>query len=571
MSKKLAVVISGAVSLGSFEAGVIYEVLEAIARHNESLSENSENDENRIEIDVITGASAGGMTACILAQNLLYDDGSLREPYKNSLYKAWVEKVDIVPLLKVAKEDQHISLLNKGVVERIAAELLQDKEEPKRTKHPAASSEIQIGVAMSNLNGFNYQVKTSGNKTFAYTRFKDQFVCSVRREENGDAVLKEKKLEDDTWEDFTDIKWSDLREAGISSGAFPLAFPMKSIFRVGSGKFSNRDSKKKNDDNPDSVHKGNYLYTDGGVFENEPVGMARALVDQAQEKEDNVTRYYLLVKPGERKASEDPFLNQEQNLLTTAIALFGAIFQQAQFQDWIMKEIDSPLLTITSKDSELIGDVFSAFSGFLEEKFRAYDYNIGRERAREQLKEAHRRRLLSFDPNEQGKMPPIEWKVAKEKSVIGGETLTQWEDVKSKLGELAKEIRVDAKDKDKVIVDDQGDQWKKGKRSQLKELQRLMHEVKPETRKEICEQLKERLGYLVDFINDEYLTKADEANSLGIDEFWNNLNQRLRGGSGDNKFNIKKLARQEFGQQFTKDILVGVLDFWLKNNILNPP
>ncbi|MFN9672094.1 MAG: hypothetical protein ACK552_05795 [Microcystis sp.] len=37
MSKKLAVVISGAVSLGSFEAGVIYEVLEAIARHNESV------------------------------------------------------------------------------------------------------------------------------------------------------------------------------------------------------------------------------------------------------------------------------------------------------------------------------------------------------------------------------------------------------------------------------------------------------------------------------------------------------------------------------------------------------
>jgi predicted acylesterase/phospholipase RssA len=565
MSKKLAVVISGAVSLGSFEAGVIYEVLEAIARHNESLSENSENDENRIEIDVITGASAGGMTACILAQNLLYDDGSLREPYKNSLYKAWVEKVDIVPLLKVAKEDQHISLLNKGVVERIAAELLQDKEEPERTKHPAASSEIQIGVAMSNLNGFNYQVKTSGNKTFAYTRFKDQFVCSVRREENGDAVLKEKKLEDDTWEDFTDIKWSDLREAGISSGAFPLAFPMKSIFRVGSGKFSNRDSKKKNDDNPDSVHKGNYLYTDGGVFENEPVGMARALVDHNKDEKDNVTRYYLLVKPGERKPSEDTFLNQKENLLTTAIALFGAIFQQAQFQDWIMERIDSPLLTITSKDSELIGDVFSAFSGFLEEKFRAYDYNIGRERARDELK-ATITNLLSYEPD---KMPAIEWKVAKEKSVIGGETLTQWEDVKSKLGELAKEIRVDAEDK--VIVDDQGDQWKKGKRSQLKELQRLMHQVKPETRKEICEQLKERLGSLVDFINDEYLTKADEANSLGIDEFFNNLNQRLRGGSGDNKFNIKKWDRQAFGQKRTKNILVGVLDFWLEKNILNPP
>jgi predicted acylesterase/phospholipase RssA len=547
MSKKLAVVISGAVSLGSFEAGVIYEVLEAIARHNE-LVKAQNNDENRIEIDVITGASAGGMTACILAQNLLYDDGSLREPYKNSLYKAWVEKVDIVPLLKVKRDDQKKSLLDKGVVEGIAKDLLQDQEKPKRRKHPAASSEIQIGVAMSNLNGFNYQVKTSQNQTFGYTRFKDQFVCSVRREENGKAVLKEKKLEDDTWENSRDIKWSDLREAGISSGAFPLAFPMRSISRVGAGKFSQRDSQKKEQDTPDSIHKGNYLYTDGGVFENEPVGMARALVDHNQDENDNVTRYYLLVKPGERKPSEDPFLNQEENLLTTAIALFGAIFQQAQFQDWIMKEIDSPLLTITSNDSELIGDVFSAFSGFLEEKFRAYDYNIGRERAREQLKEAHRRGLLSF---EQGKMPAIAWNVHPDKSDIGGQKLTQWEDVKSKLGELAKEIKDE----------------NTGKRNQLKELHRLMHEVKRETREEICEQLKNRLGFLVDFINDKYLTKADEANSVGIDKF---LNKWLR-GNGDNEFNLKKIARQTFGQPLTREILVGVLDFWLEANILKPP
>lgn len=534
MSKKLAVAISGAVSLGSFEAGVIYEVLEAIAIHNEALSEN---DDNRIEIDVITGASAGGMTACILAQNLLYDDGSLRKPYENSLYKAWVEKVDIVDLLKVNKDDQRKSLLDKGVVENIAKDLLQDKEKPEREKHPAASSEIQIGVAMSNLNGFNYEVKTSENQTFSYTRFKDQFVCSVRRDENGDAVLKEKKLEDDTWKDFEDdIKWSDLREAGISSGAFPFAFPMRSIFRVGKGKFSNRDSKNKNNENPDSVHKGNYLYTDGGVFENEPVGMARALVE---DKKDNSTRYYLLVKPGQRKPSKDPFLNQEENLLTTAIALFGAIFQQAQFQDWIMKEIDSPLLTITSDDSELIGDVFSAFSGFLEEKFRAYDYNIGRERAREQLAKAYIANLLSFDPNEPDKMPAIKWKVNPDKSVIGGQTLTEWEDVKSKLGKLAKEIKDE----------------NTGNRNQLEELHRLMHEVKKETRQKICCQLKQRLSFLIDFINDEYITPRDEANSSGINSF----------------FKINKIVRQNIGQPLTRIVLVRFLDLWLEKHILNPP
>ncbi len=34
MTRKLAIAISGAVSLGSYEAGVMYKVLEAIAAHN---------------------------------------------------------------------------------------------------------------------------------------------------------------------------------------------------------------------------------------------------------------------------------------------------------------------------------------------------------------------------------------------------------------------------------------------------------------------------------------------------------------------------------------------------------
>jgi hypothetical protein len=50
MAKRLAIAISGAVSLGSYEAGVTYEVLEALAKHNEASSSEDEN----ILIDVIT-------------------------------------------------------------------------------------------------------------------------------------------------------------------------------------------------------------------------------------------------------------------------------------------------------------------------------------------------------------------------------------------------------------------------------------------------------------------------------------------------------------------------------------
>ncbi|MBI5186463.1 MAG: patatin-like phospholipase family protein [Nitrospinae bacterium] len=96
MCQKLAIVISGAVSLGSYEAGVMYEIINAIGQHN---SHEDTKRKERIEIDVITGASAGGMTAVITAQKLLYEASALSDPYNNHLYKPWMQDVDIEGLL----------------------------------------------------------------------------------------------------------------------------------------------------------------------------------------------------------------------------------------------------------------------------------------------------------------------------------------------------------------------------------------------------------------------------------------------------------------------------------------
>ncbi|MEM1369104.1 MAG: patatin-like phospholipase family protein, partial [Cyanobacteria bacterium P01_H01_bin.15] len=264
MTKKLAIAISGAVSLGSFEAGVIYEVLEAIARHNE----NDQSQGNQIEIDIITGASAGGMTACILSHSLLFDGEALRKPYENPLYKAWVKEVDIVNLLqfKNNRDDQKRALLNVEKIEEVGKIYLPDKENTKGQKHLAVSSEIQIGIAMSNLNGFTYGIDTN-QASIEYTRFKDRYICSVSREEDEEkgatAILREKELGLDGWEENPKpATWSMLRDVGIASGAFPFAFPLRPIFRKGLGKFWTRDSNIKAHKAPDSVHEGNYLYTD---------------------------------------------------------------------------------------------------------------------------------------------------------------------------------------------------------------------------------------------------------------------------------------------------------------------
>jgi hypothetical protein len=86
MGKKLAITISGAVSLGSYESGVAFELLDAIAQHNQWADANNQPNQ-RFEIDVLTGASAGGMTAAILRQRLLFDGLSMSQPYNNPLEK----------------------------------------------------------------------------------------------------------------------------------------------------------------------------------------------------------------------------------------------------------------------------------------------------------------------------------------------------------------------------------------------------------------------------------------------------------------------------------------------------
>ncbi len=562
MPKKLAVVISGAVSLGSYEAGVMYEVLEAIARHNEKAT----SDEESIEIDVITGASAGGMTACILAQHLICGDQplsdnpeqSLREPYNNPLYNAWVKEVDIRRLLEVETKDQKYSLLQTKVVEEIGEKYLQDIPKMNQ-RHPAAACKIYVGIAMSNLSGFNFSIstdyvsslekqkksETEGTENFSYTRYKDQFFCVVSRNESGDATLVEidycTKRNPQTHQDFKDwnkfrdpnrdTNWKELREVGLSSGAFPFAFKARRIKRFGGcGKREAR--------------KGEYLYTDGGVFENEPIGMAKTLVEDIDQKDPSNERYYLYIAPSLRTLPKNPFTQKkDDDFLVIGVALLNSIFQQSRFQDWVMEKMNDPVFSITANDFELLGDVFSAFGGFLEEKFRAYDYNIGRERARYELSNPNAQSQLQDLIKEVEDMPPIEWKV---NCQISGKNVKDWKEAKEKLSELAK-----PRSKENKPLDIQT--YKPAERDQFAELRELMKEVDVNTRNQILKQLTLRLESLIDLANEYLMQHHQVGDGSSAPNIWSE---------------IKLKTRKEIGIPLIKTVLTMAFNFWMERTIL---
>ncbi|MBE9115131.1 patatin-like phospholipase family protein [Lusitaniella coriacea LEGE 07157] len=326
MPQKLAITISGAVSLGSHDAGVLYEVLRAIAQHNKATSKEAE----KIEIDVITGASAGAMTACILAQKLLFDRDSLEGgeggeggEYDNDLYRPWVEEADIVKLLKFQKgDDPNKSIFSSSAIAQIGYKYLLKRYEDGnlvQNPHPAAAESIHLGMTMSNLNGFDFeqkvtdyrQLKNPDAKSFVYTTHRDWFSTEI-------------KTSDDR-KQF----WEKIEQIGRSSGAFPFAFQVLEIER------DKREEVYRNVKNlPDSPK---FNYTDGGIFDNDPLGMAKRLVNRIDiHPNDFENRYYLYISPGPKKSSSNVNFNSENaNFINTARALSGAIFTQARFQDWI--------------------------------------------------------------------------------------------------------------------------------------------------------------------------------------------------------------------------------------------
>src|SRR5580698_281416 len=150
MPKRLAVTIAGAVSLGSYEAGVLYEVLDAIHHHN---NDSATGDSDRIVIDVFTGASAGAQTVIILAQKLMYSAGEFRGPYDNPLYHAWVERISLEGLQQTADDEPALhSVYSSDLIETISREALLSRyvgTPPPKERHAAVGGSIRVGVALT--------------------------------------------------------------------------------------------------------------------------------------------------------------------------------------------------------------------------------------------------------------------------------------------------------------------------------------------------------------------------------------------------------------------------------------
>jgi hypothetical protein len=319
MTSKVAIAISGAVSLGSYEAGVVYELLDAIGQHNRN---NADRPERQVLVDVLTGASAGGMTAAMLAQKLLYSSDSLATPYGNDLYRAWVEQVDIRGLLSNDYDDNPgQSLLSSNFVGTVADQMLLARYRASHrpvSHHPAAAPSLQLALAMSNLNGVDYAVSAFKNASldaetgyFVQTRFEDSFTRKVDLSSDNPGF------------------WNQVKQAARACGAFPTAFAPLSLERL----YEEVDYREK----ALPFERSRFAYVDGGTFNNYPLGLAKGLVDKLdRQPRDYENRYYFYIAPNSKDSTRSDFTADDADPFNTSLAITSAIFNQARFQDWIL-------------------------------------------------------------------------------------------------------------------------------------------------------------------------------------------------------------------------------------------
>ena len=384
--KKVALALSGGVSLGSYIAGALDELLLALEA------------DGGYEIDVITGASAGATTAAILAYWLLFGGPNTR------LHDVWVKQADMHRLLDPAcPPDQPLTVLSNAWLTEIASRTLAWPEgSPTPRRSGLCADQLTIAMTITNIEGLSYTARVQ--------------MLAAEREE---PLVQRRHAEMEAFTFFESIKptdpiWRRVGEVAIASAALPLIFPPSKLAR--------RAEPIETDDylqqffvQPPELGdqaEATLLYSDGGIFNNLPIDLAWHF---ARDK-DTDQRIMIIVDPSRDAITPLDMRKPEQrpayaNPLHYLKALFGALRAESsaiQFQREVLLTsqesgsprdlrgslpgVDRPPVEILhdiavvmpqASDRRLLGSYLGlALSAFLDERLREYDFRRGAADAR---------------------------------------------------------------------------------------------------------------------------------------------------------------------------------------------
>ncbi|MCK9372613.1 MAG: patatin-like phospholipase family protein [Sulfuricurvum sp.] len=426
---EIGLVMAGAISAGAYTAGVVDYLLEALM-HYEKVRKKFADDHpgqslHNVQIRVISGASAGGMTGTMLLSAMMdsdyrpmrgYDPDAATDPdINNVFYRSWVSRthgIDIEYMLDtsdITGTTPLKSLLNCKRLDEIADQALRHPRILQ--KYDYIPQRIDHFLSVFNLGGVPYTVNFEGSDSqYGLTNHSDMmhFVHDAKEDTIYDP--NEIPIKTDTTS-VLDANWELLKQSTLATGAFPIALEPRDIGKdrksynewkwwvpqcdtqkvcQGQGSCFCLTKIPPNWPNP-SESDYRFVSVDGGVANNEPLEVARrTLAGDAlfnPRNANDACRSVIMVDPFPGGPRTE-FTYEGINLFKIASKLFGSLKGQARFKPEEMElaadpNIFSRFMIAPSRNGaahgmELASASVGAFGGFLSEKFRQHDFQLGR-------------------------------------------------------------------------------------------------------------------------------------------------------------------------------------------------
>jgi hypothetical protein len=422
---KICLAMAGAVSAGAYTGGVMDYLLETLELWEQAKQQNrllgiEHPDYNfsipmhDVEIDVISGSSAGGISGSLAMLNVVdetYQYVNKDNPFgkSNRFYQSWVEMGDdtkgttfekMLCTEDLLKGELPNSLLNSEPIDAIAENAIKINY----VKHyPSYISEsLDLILTTTNLRGINFKIDFGGSEKSGsiITSHAGFFRYRLKNE-----IYKSGIPEGDDLYYVLDLGSSKdmgyLKDATLSTAAFPIGLKSRQV--AISQKYVERYPKyvfgKSKGIYPlikeNTVYKFNSI--DGGLINNEPFAIALKVLKEKNDKEILEKDRYavIMIDPFPNKDNDIEAENPKGDIISVAKGMFKALRNQVMFnQDGILEALElndrtkfliEPVRKIVVQGimsrakNDLASAPFSGFAGFIDKSFRQHDYNLGRQ------------------------------------------------------------------------------------------------------------------------------------------------------------------------------------------------
>lgn len=430
---EIGLVLAGAVSAGSYTAGVIDFLVEALDSWEAEKQKGTDPNipKHKVRLRVISGASAGGINGGLLAAicRSEFPHGARED---NPLYKAWVNDVEIKNLLStddLRGRDQPISILNSQSFNQIADNAIDYRGRDKL--RPWLAEGFHLWLTVTNVDGVPFSMKFAAGAKLGHEMHLHQDHVGF----HVPGVVATATLPDTLFSipprpdcihltprsSTKDPGWKTLGTASLATAAFPLAFEHQEMdrnpydYEYRFHDLSSEDAIMHAVPWPDGKHPGpryQLKSVDGGTMNNEPFEIARKFLSGTKERNprdgDKANRAIIMVDP----FSDVSKVKKSGGIILLDIAsrLLSAFKNQARFKPEDLarahaSNIYSRFLVAPSRwgkedmryegDAALATGGMNGFFGLLDPSFRDHDFVLGRMNCRAFLRDWF---VLPYDP-----------------------------------------------------------------------------------------------------------------------------------------------------------------------------